>query len=150
MGGWTEVYDGLTFATVRGAGHEVPLFQPRRAFILFQSFLGGKELPRSWQVWRMVAMLRRKDRMQPEVDAIHWSHESYGTSKVEQNSFISICIRTNHHNFIKEMTLMRTIYLVNTQIWWDKVCPTLQNQRESNGFIMAMDSSSYSSPPIHS
>lgn len=47
VGGWTEVYDGLTFATVRGAGHEVPLFQPRRAFILFQTFLWGKDLPTS-------------------------------------------------------------------------------------------------------
>ncbi|KAK4783307.1 hypothetical protein SAY86_007681 [Trapa natans] len=36
VGGWTEVYKGLTFATVRGAGHEVPLFQPKRAFILFK------------------------------------------------------------------------------------------------------------------
>ncbi|KAI3444031.1 hypothetical protein Pfo_000696 [Paulownia fortunei] len=47
VGGWTEVYNGLTFATVRGAGHEVPLFQPRRAFILFQTFLSGKHLPKS-------------------------------------------------------------------------------------------------------
>ncbi|RDX62259.1 Serine carboxypeptidase 24, partial [Mucuna pruriens] len=47
VGGWTEVYDGLTFATVRGAGHEVPLFQPARAYILFRSFLAGKELPKS-------------------------------------------------------------------------------------------------------
>ncbi|XP_073062513.1 serine carboxypeptidase 24-like [Primulina eburnea] len=47
VGGWTEVYDGLTFATVRGAGHEVPMFQPRRAFILFQTFLSGKNLPKS-------------------------------------------------------------------------------------------------------
>ncbi|XP_050272311.1 serine carboxypeptidase 24-like isoform X2 [Quercus robur] len=47
VGGWTEVYDQLTFATVRGAGHEVPLFQPKRAFILFKSFLAGKELPHS-------------------------------------------------------------------------------------------------------
>ncbi|GAV83208.1 Peptidase_S10 domain-containing protein [Cephalotus follicularis] len=47
VGGWTEVYKGVTFATVRGAGHEVPLFQPRRAFILFSSFLAGKELPKS-------------------------------------------------------------------------------------------------------
>ncbi|PON41922.1 Serine carboxypeptidase-like [Parasponia andersonii] len=46
VGGWTEVYKGLTFATVRGAGHEVPLFQPKRAFTLFRSFLGGKELPK--------------------------------------------------------------------------------------------------------
>ncbi|KAL4346024.1 hypothetical protein HN51_064168 [Arachis hypogaea] len=47
VGGWTEVYDGLTFATVRGAGHEVPLFQPERAHILFKSFLAGKKLPKS-------------------------------------------------------------------------------------------------------
>ncbi|XP_065849242.1 serine carboxypeptidase 24-like [Euphorbia lathyris] len=47
VGGWTEVYNGLTFATVRGAGHEVPLFQPKRAFTLFRSFLAGKQLPRS-------------------------------------------------------------------------------------------------------
>ncbi|KAL3533060.1 hypothetical protein ACH5RR_006581 [Cinchona calisaya] len=47
VGGWTEVYEGLTFATVRGAGHEVPLFQPKRALVLFQSFLAGKALPKS-------------------------------------------------------------------------------------------------------
>ncbi|KAA8535375.1 hypothetical protein F0562_030378 [Nyssa sinensis] len=46
-GGWTEVYDGLTFATVKEAGHEVPLIKPKRAFILFRSFLAGKEFPRS-------------------------------------------------------------------------------------------------------
>lgn len=45
VGGWTEVYNGLTFATIRGAGHEVPLFQPKRAFVLFKSFLAGKQLP---------------------------------------------------------------------------------------------------------
>ncbi|KAK7411564.1 hypothetical protein VNO78_02999 [Psophocarpus tetragonolobus] len=47
VGGWTEVYDGLTFATVRGAGHEVPLFQPERAYTLFRSFLAGRKLPKS-------------------------------------------------------------------------------------------------------
>ncbi|XP_072973915.1 serine carboxypeptidase 24-like isoform X1 [Typha angustifolia] len=47
VGGWSEVYEGLTFASVRGAGHEVPLFQPRRALRLFQSFLAGKQLPKS-------------------------------------------------------------------------------------------------------
>ncbi|GJX18213.1 serine carboxypeptidase 24-like protein [Tanacetum coccineum] len=35
VGGWSEVYNGLTFATVRGAGHEVPLLQPQRGFLLF-------------------------------------------------------------------------------------------------------------------
>ncbi|KAL6551608.1 Serine carboxypeptidase-like 25 [Orobanche gracilis] len=47
VGGWTEVYKGLTFATVRGAGHEVPMFKPRAAFQLFSSFLQGKPLPES-------------------------------------------------------------------------------------------------------
>nr|POE98089.1 serine carboxypeptidase 24 [Quercus suber] len=47
VGGWKEVYDQLTFATVRGAGHEVPKSQPNRALILFKSFLAGKELPKS-------------------------------------------------------------------------------------------------------
>ncbi|KAG5001173.1 Serine carboxypeptidase-like 25 [Glycine soja] len=47
VGGWTEVYEGVTFATVRGAGHEVPLFKPRAALQLFTSFLTGKPLPKS-------------------------------------------------------------------------------------------------------
>eukprot|EP01018_Ginkgo_biloba_P005827 Gb_35188 [translate_table: standard] len=45
VGGWTQVYKGLTFVTVRGAGHEVPLHQPRKALILFKSFLEGKPMP---------------------------------------------------------------------------------------------------------
>eukprot|EP01018_Ginkgo_biloba_P014329 Gb_32826 [translate_table: standard] len=47
VGGWTEVYKGLTFVTIRGAGHEVPLFRPQSAFQLFKSFLSGKNLPKS-------------------------------------------------------------------------------------------------------
>ncbi|KAL5723254.1 Serine carboxypeptidase-like 25 [Ranunculus cassubicifolius] len=47
VAGWSEVYEGLTFATVRGAGHEVPLFKPRIALQLFKSFLSGKPLPKS-------------------------------------------------------------------------------------------------------
>ncbi|XP_068336824.1 serine carboxypeptidase-like 25 [Pyrus communis] len=47
VGGWTEVYEGLTFATVRGAGHEVPLFKPRAALELFRSFIQGRPLPKS-------------------------------------------------------------------------------------------------------
>ncbi|KAG9157710.1 hypothetical protein Leryth_021223 [Lithospermum erythrorhizon] len=47
VGGWTEVYKGLTFATVRGAGHEVPLFKPRASYQLLKSFLSGKPLPKS-------------------------------------------------------------------------------------------------------
>jgi serine carboxypeptidase-like clade II len=47
VGGRSEVSEGLTFATVSGAGHEVPLFQPRRAYRMFQSFLAGEPLPKS-------------------------------------------------------------------------------------------------------
>nr|GMD15355.1 serine carboxypeptidase-like 25 [Ipomoea batatas] len=47
VGGWTEVYKGLTFATIRGAGHEVPLFKPRAALQLLRSFLRGEPLPKS-------------------------------------------------------------------------------------------------------
>ncbi|KAK1370452.1 Carboxypeptidase [Heracleum sosnowskyi] len=46
VGGYTEVYEGnLTFATVRGAGHEVPSYQPRRALALISHFLNGTPLP---------------------------------------------------------------------------------------------------------
>ncbi|CAI8604206.1 unnamed protein product [Vicia faba] len=45
VGGWSQVYKGLTFVTVRGAGHEVPLHKPREAFILFRSFLENKYMP---------------------------------------------------------------------------------------------------------
>ncbi|TVU18521.1 hypothetical protein EJB05_34625 [Eragrostis curvula] len=45
VGGWSQVYKGLTLVTVRGAGHEVPLHRPRQALILFQHFLQGKSMP---------------------------------------------------------------------------------------------------------
>ncbi|KAF6147193.1 hypothetical protein GIB67_025465 [Kingdonia uniflora] len=47
VGGYTFEYEGaLTFATVRGAGHEVPSFQPRRALTLIKYVLDGESLPR--------------------------------------------------------------------------------------------------------
>jgi len=46
VGGYTVIYKGLTFATVRGAGHEVPEFQPSRALTLFKYFVNGKPLPK--------------------------------------------------------------------------------------------------------
>ncbi|KAG1326527.1 Serine carboxypeptidase II-2 [Cocos nucifera] len=45
VGGWTQVYKGLTFVTVRGAGHEVPLHRPKQALVLFKSFLSGSPMP---------------------------------------------------------------------------------------------------------
>lgn len=46
VGGYSVIYKGLTFATVRGAGHEVPEYQPSRALTLFKYFLKEKALPR--------------------------------------------------------------------------------------------------------
>ncbi|KAL6619504.1 hypothetical protein ACP70R_034643 [Stipagrostis hirtigluma subsp. patula] len=45
VGGWSQVYKGLTLVTVRGAGHEVPLHRPRQALVVFQHFLQGKPMP---------------------------------------------------------------------------------------------------------
>lgn len=39
VGGYQTVYKGLTFSTVRGAGHEVPRVQPRRSLSLLNKFL---------------------------------------------------------------------------------------------------------------
>lgn len=48
VAGWTQGYGNLlTFATVRGASHEVPFSQPGRSLVLFKSFLEGKPLPNS-------------------------------------------------------------------------------------------------------
>ncbi|KAK3017292.1 hypothetical protein RJ639_006396 [Escallonia herrerae] len=48
VGGFTQVYEGdLTFATVRGAGHQVPSYQPRRGLSLVMHFLAGTPLPDS-------------------------------------------------------------------------------------------------------
>lgn len=42
VGGYQIVYEGLTFSTVRGAGHEVPRVQPRRSLSLLKKFLAAK------------------------------------------------------------------------------------------------------------
>ena len=47
VGGYVIMYEGLVFATVRGAGHEVPSYQPGRALTLFSAFLQGAPLPSS-------------------------------------------------------------------------------------------------------
>ena len=41
--GYVEVYDRLTFATVKGAGHEVPTYQPVFAYNLFERFVIQKQ-----------------------------------------------------------------------------------------------------------
>ncbi|GAB4836462.1 Serine carboxypeptidase-like 28 [Ancistrocladus abbreviatus] len=44
VGGWSQVYEGLTFVTVRGAGHEVPLGRPHLASLLFRHFLNNEPM----------------------------------------------------------------------------------------------------------
>ncbi|XP_037430000.1 serine carboxypeptidase 1-like isoform X2 [Triticum dicoccoides] len=45
VAGYVVGYKGLVFATVKGAGHMVPYYQPHRALALFSSFLEGKLPP---------------------------------------------------------------------------------------------------------
>ena len=42
IGGFIRRWDGLTFATVRGAGHMVPTDRPAQALHLFSHFINGK------------------------------------------------------------------------------------------------------------
>ncbi|KAJ6818739.1 serine carboxypeptidase-like 27 [Iris pallida] len=44
VGGWSQIYKGLTLVTVTGAGHEVPLHRPRQALVLFKHFLQNKPM----------------------------------------------------------------------------------------------------------
>jgi hypothetical protein len=45
VAGYVEIYDTYTWATIKGAGHEAPGFQPAAAYLLFSSFLHNKTLP---------------------------------------------------------------------------------------------------------
>ncbi|CAN6235682.1 unnamed protein product [Urochloa humidicola] len=46
VAGWAVEYEeGLTLVTVRGAGHQVPLFAPGRSLAMLYHFLGGQALP---------------------------------------------------------------------------------------------------------
>ncbi|XP_066399568.1 serine carboxypeptidase 1-like [Miscanthus floridulus] len=52
VGGYIQQYErGFTFASVRGSGHLVPSFQPKRSLVLFYSFLKGV-LPPAVSLWR--------------------------------------------------------------------------------------------------
>ncbi|CAO2199108.1 unnamed protein product [Urochloa humidicola] len=46
VGGWCQVYKGLTLVTIRGAGHEVPLHRPRQGLKLFEHFLRDEPIPK--------------------------------------------------------------------------------------------------------
>ncbi|XP_023513734.1 serine carboxypeptidase-like 34 [Cucurbita pepo subsp. pepo] len=45
VGGWTIEYEGLMFVTIKGAGHEVPLYAPKEALQLLTHFLANSRLP---------------------------------------------------------------------------------------------------------
>lgn len=40
----TDYAEGLTFATIKGAGHMVPQFKPIPALVMFQKFITGQKL----------------------------------------------------------------------------------------------------------
>lgn len=44
VGGYVEIFEGLTFSTVRNAGHMVPYTQAERAFYMFSHWIQGKVL----------------------------------------------------------------------------------------------------------
>ncbi|XP_038902995.1 serine carboxypeptidase-like 35 [Benincasa hispida] len=46
VAGWVETYqEGLTLATIRGAGHQAPIFAPQQSLALFVYFLADHRLP---------------------------------------------------------------------------------------------------------
>jgi carboxypeptidase C (cathepsin A) len=45
MGGMVWKLRGLTFVSVKGAGHMVPSDKPREAQVMFESFLFNRDLP---------------------------------------------------------------------------------------------------------
>ncbi|XP_068661921.1 serine carboxypeptidase-like 35 [Aristolochia californica] len=47
VAGWVVEYEGLTLATVRGAGHQVPAFAPEQSLSLLSHFLSAHSLPTS-------------------------------------------------------------------------------------------------------
>lgn len=51
VAGWVEEYEGgLTMATLRGAGHQAPVFAPEQSLSLLSHFLSAKTLPASRSV----------------------------------------------------------------------------------------------------
>jgi len=44
--GYVETYDTYTYATIKGAGHEAPQFQPAASYLLFTTFLTNGTLPK--------------------------------------------------------------------------------------------------------
>ncbi|CAA7029673.1 unnamed protein product [Microthlaspi erraticum] len=49
VSGWFQEYEGLTFATFKGAGHDVPSFKPSESLAFFSAFLNGVPPPSARQ-----------------------------------------------------------------------------------------------------
>lgn len=45
VGGMVWKLKGLTFASVKGAGHMVPKDKPKEAYVLFNAFINNQDLP---------------------------------------------------------------------------------------------------------
>ena len=44
VSGYVTKYKGLTFCTIKGAGHEVPKWKPKEAYYMFKQFLNNEKL----------------------------------------------------------------------------------------------------------
>eukprot|EP01126_Amoeba_proteus_P046918 TRINITY_DN5325_c0_g1_i4.p1 TRINITY_DN5325_c0_g1~~TRINITY_DN5325_c0_g1_i4.p1 ORF type:complete len:446 (-),score=30.57 TRINITY_DN5325_c0_g1_i4:152-1489(-) len=58
--GYVEYFDSYTFATVKGAGHEVPLYQPLSSFNMFSRFLSQGNLDDNSGTTRRHSVFARK------------------------------------------------------------------------------------------
>ena len=47
LGGYTQVFEGLTFVSVHGAGHMVPQDQREAALLMVNTFMAGEEMPKN-------------------------------------------------------------------------------------------------------
>ena len=43
VAGYVTKYKGLTFCTVKGAGHEVPKYKPKESFYMFSKFIKNED-----------------------------------------------------------------------------------------------------------
>eukprot|EP01095_Lingulamoeba_sp_RSL-Kostka_P013738 TRINITY_DN576_c1_g2_i1.p1 TRINITY_DN576_c1_g2~~TRINITY_DN576_c1_g2_i1.p1 ORF type:complete len:505 (+),score=176.45 TRINITY_DN576_c1_g2_i1:58-1515(+) len=46
VAGYVEVYERFQYTMIKGAGHEAPAFQPASCFLMYESFLNNKTLPK--------------------------------------------------------------------------------------------------------
>ncbi|KAF3792852.1 Serine carboxypeptidase II-3 [Nymphaea thermarum] len=88
VGGYTFAYPGnFTFATIRGAGHQVPSYQPGRALSYIKHFLLGVALPTQG---RQTDALNRlmKARREGKVDTRSWGVD-IGTKFYQLNEVLT-------------------------------------------------------------